>query len=254
MKMSFAMRIALLICIVLSQFESIAQCPPSQNQVILQANNSTSGGTFSYQVLNSQGNNLSGGNFQLGVNTIPLCLSEGCYSLVISGGAPGSFFNPADTWLISINGQTILSGSYTNTNGQFEFCNVIGCTNPYSCNYDPEAIVDDNSCSGIIGCTNPTACNYLDYATCDDGSCCFSSQCAIITVTPNENSNQLSNAQYRLNTNNTVLKGIVPPGEPWQIPFCLEDGCYSFYLVNESGDVTFSINNLFGGEIIEWTS
>ena len=49
---------------------------------------------------------------------------------------------------------------------------ICGCTNSTSCNYDPEALVDDGSC-GYNGCTDPGACNYLAYATCDDGSCVF---------------------------------------------------------------------------------
>jgi hypothetical protein len=49
---------------------------------------------------------------------------------------------------------------------------ICGCTNSSSCNYDPEALVDDGSC-GYNGCTDPGACNYSVYATCDDGSCIF---------------------------------------------------------------------------------
>ncbi len=49
---------------------------------------------------------------------------------------------------------------------------VCGCTNPLSCNFDPEAIIDNGSC-GVNGCTDPSACNYISWATCDDGSCLF---------------------------------------------------------------------------------
>lgn len=49
---------------------------------------------------------------------------------------------------------------------------VCGCTNPLSCNYDPEAIINDASC-GTNGCTDPSACNYMSWASCDDGSCLF---------------------------------------------------------------------------------
>ena len=49
---------------------------------------------------------------------------------------------------------------------------AFGCTNPLSCNFDPEAIIDDGSC-GVNGCTDPSACNYISWATCDDGSCLF---------------------------------------------------------------------------------
>lgn len=49
---------------------------------------------------------------------------------------------------------------------------VCGCTNPLSCNYDPEAIINDASC-GTNGCTDASACNYMSWASCDDGSCLF---------------------------------------------------------------------------------
>ena len=49
---------------------------------------------------------------------------------------------------------------------------ICGCTNSASCNFDPEALINNGSC-GYNGCTDPGACNYLAYATCDDGSCVF---------------------------------------------------------------------------------
>jgi hypothetical protein len=250
MKLSFAFRTVLLFCILIQQQNSCAQCPPSQNQVNLIAHNSAQGGSFTYQVLNSQGNNVAAGIFQTVNNNISLCLSEGCYSLVIAGGVGGSFFNPADSWLVSIGGNTVASSSLISINGQFTFCNIQGCTDPYSCNYEPDAVVDDGSCNGFSGCTNPFACNYLDYATCDDGSCCISSQCVTITVSPSQSLDQLVDAEYRLNVNGTLVKGKVPPGEAWEIPFCLEDGCYNFSVTQESGEVGISIDQLYGGQII----
>ena len=54
---------------------------------------------------------------------------------------------------------------------------ISGCTDPYYCNYDSEAICDDGSCSNTIDCTDPIACNYNPLAACDDGSCFYSSEC-----------------------------------------------------------------------------
>lgn len=51
---------------------------------------------------------------------------------------------------------------------------MCGCTTETSCNYDPEALIEDGSC-GYNGCMDQGACNYLSYATCDDGSCIFGS-------------------------------------------------------------------------------
>lgn len=48
-----------------------------------------------------------------------------------------------------------------------------GCTDPNSCNYNPNAGCDDGSCeyTSCAGCTNPIACNYDQTATLEDGSC-----------------------------------------------------------------------------------
>ena len=47
----------------------------------------------------------------------------------------------------------------------------IGCTDSSACNYDPDVINDNGSCSEIYGCTDSSACNYDEYAGCDDDSC-----------------------------------------------------------------------------------
>ena len=49
-----------------------------------------------------------------------------------------------------------------------------GCTDPFSCNYNPEATDDDDSCEYLscVGCLNSLACNYDSYATLA-GSCDF---------------------------------------------------------------------------------
>lgn len=47
---------------------------------------------------------------------------------------------------------------------------VAGCTDASACNFDPNADVNDGSCS-YPGCTDPNACNYDLTAGCDDGTC-----------------------------------------------------------------------------------
>lgn len=48
-----------------------------------------------------------------------------------------------------------------------------GCTDPLAINYDPEAVIDNGTCTAapVPGCTNPVATNYNPLATVDDGSC-----------------------------------------------------------------------------------
>ncbi len=55
---------------------------------------------------------------------------------------------------------------------------VSGCTDPNAQNYDPNANVDDGSCTyaPVSGCTDPNAVNYDPNATVDDGSCLYGTQ------------------------------------------------------------------------------
>ena len=52
---------------------------------------------------------------------------------------------------------------------------ISGCTDPAADNYDPNANVDDGSCSYSVtlGCTDATASNYDPAAGADDGSCLY---------------------------------------------------------------------------------
>lgn len=51
---------------------------------------------------------------------------------------------------------------------------VYGCTDPEANNYDPNADLDDGSCTyDILGCTDPEANNFDPTANVDDGSCTY---------------------------------------------------------------------------------
>ena len=58
---------------------------------------------------------------------------------------------------------------------------LVGCTDPAACNYDPNATVDDGLCDfeSCIGCTDPDACNYDATATQEDGSCLSNDDCGV---------------------------------------------------------------------------
>ena len=51
---------------------------------------------------------------------------------------------------------------------------LIGCTNPTACNFNPFAVQDDGSCY-LCGCIYPDACNFNPLALEDDGSCEYTS-------------------------------------------------------------------------------
>tara|TARA_A100001201_G_scaffold141786_2_gene138117 strand:+ start:453 stop:1355 length:903 start_codon:yes stop_codon:yes gene_type:complete len=52
-----------------------------------------------------------------------------------------------------------------------------GCTDPTATNYDPNATVDDGSCTYPSGCTDSNAYNFDPTAVQDDGSCDYGFYC-----------------------------------------------------------------------------
>ena len=69
------------------------------------------------------------------------------------------------------NAGDVLTGTFNVLGGPIN--SACGCMDPIACNFDPDALYDDDSCQLINGCTDSTACNYDSAATCDDGSCEF---------------------------------------------------------------------------------
>ena len=61
-------------------------------------------------------------------------------------------------------------------------CNIPGCTNEVACNYNPEATMNDGTCdfTSCQGCTDYCACNYDETATIENGGCEYDSCNALI--------------------------------------------------------------------------
>lgn len=85
------------------------------------------------------------------------------------------------------------------------FCyNYLGCTDPLSDNYNPDANIDDGSCF-ISGCTDSSATNFNPDATVDDSTCILSTneflEAKDIKLFPNpaQNSVQLDLGDSKIN-------------------------------------------------------
>lgn len=115
-----------------------------------------------------------------------LCLPDGCYNLQMYDSF-GDGWNGAVLQVLLNDVQTyqLLDGEYgvlplsvnsTDTCGTGSI--VWGCTDPNALNYNPEATVNDGSCTyTVYGCTDPEALNYNPWATDDDGSCAYPVVC-----------------------------------------------------------------------------
>lgn len=129
-----------------------------------------------YEVYNAGDNTLvtSGTLADGSTQTDLLCLTDGCYYLIVTEGA---FSAGEISWLLTgVNGGLVTGGA---PQEQLFFsvgtgdC-VEGCDNPIACNYDPAVIISDcTSCEfdSCQGCTYEDAPNYDATALIDDGSC-----------------------------------------------------------------------------------
>ncbi len=117
---------------------------------------------------------LSTGSF----SAVNLCLPTACYEIAVTGGTfPGEVswqVNGTDSGTIFGGANTAVQFSVGGTN-----CTP-GCQEPFACNYDPTAGINDCSLceyTSCQGCTYPDAPNYDPAATIDDGSCECASPC-----------------------------------------------------------------------------
>ena len=88
--------------------------------------------------------------------------------LDVNGESPNSWENFGEDDNISNNILVLtIGGSGIN-------CNVAGCIDDTANNYNPDANVDDGSCTyDIFGCTDESANNYNPNANLDDGTCTY---------------------------------------------------------------------------------
>lgn len=125
-----------------------------------------------------------------------------------------------------------------------------GCTDPTACNYSPQAINDDGSCTvnddcGVCGgdnstcggCTNPAACNYDAEAVVDDGSCVINGVNLTFTLLtdnyPGETTWSITDGG-----GNVILGGGPYNGTQttYTASACVATGCYTLTVNDSYGD------------------
>jgi hypothetical protein len=101
------------------------------------------------------------------------CLAEGCYNYSLGGGS----YLSTISWDLYLGAILVVSDIGDNSgifsvNGDCDY--LYGCTDELAFNYNPDAIVENDSCTyPVMGCTDPLALNYNPDAEEDDGSCYY---------------------------------------------------------------------------------
>jgi hypothetical protein len=114
-----------------------------------------------------------------------VCLSDGCYTFTINDsygdGVHGTNTGCSTDGSYSmldpdLNPLVVMLDPNYGFGISHEFClpfgTGLGCTDNGACNFDPEAQIDDGSCT-FPGCTDPNAATYDPLAGCDDGMCLY---------------------------------------------------------------------------------
>ena len=99
------------------------------------------------------------------------CMDGNCFSIYLYSSSP----EPVDVTVTGPDGNIFWTGVVEPFGMTYEFFSgseIIGCTDPTACNFNPEASCSDwMSCD--FGCTDSSAPNFDPAATLDDGSCCL---------------------------------------------------------------------------------
>ena len=196
-----------------------------------------------YVITNSSGEQIAGTLDTGSYGITYLCLEDDCYDIYVGGGT----FDSEITWQILVDDVSIASGDApieTQFGINTENCGpVLGCTWEGACNYNPDATINDGSCT-FPGCTDEEAPNFDPYAGCDDGSC-YQPDCGTIVDLSvysycTESFAQLTNFdgdlfwEAEFDWNNT---GEDSTSTYHQL--CLPDGCYTLELNCLSDDQNY---------------
>jgi hypothetical protein len=125
-----------------------------------------------FTIANTDGQLFYQGTVGVGVSEFfNFCLSDGCYTITVTGGS----FPSEISWTLEGTNVTLLQGNVTSqtqfTVGPEAPC---GCTDETACNYSEFAVIDNGTClygNDCWGCLDMTAVNFNNVAIWDDGSC-----------------------------------------------------------------------------------
>ena len=117
-------------------------------------------GVLNFRIINVNGENPP---FEFGFEN-PLTVADNMYNQIISD-EPNCIYGCTDEDANNYNPDaTIDDGSCT--------YDIFGCTDPSANNFNPLANIDDGSCTyDVLGCTDPDALNFNPFANINDGSC-----------------------------------------------------------------------------------
>ncbi|MFZ4785218.1 MAG: hypothetical protein ACOYLH_07045, partial [Flavobacteriales bacterium] len=189
----------------------------------------TTGYWYAYDYLGT----YLGGGYLTENNT--LCAPLGCFNIYVYTDE----YNQFEVSITNNEGNIVFS-EFTNGFGYilipFDINGVSGCTNPYACNYDPNATCpDEASCTyDCYGCIDPIAPNYNPDATLDNGTCCYNSWYTI----------EFSQDTHWAISSYTEEGNFYESGfYPEQNGFCLPEGvCFDMSVsTNDISNVSYSI-------------
>jgi hypothetical protein len=152
--------------------------------------------------------------------------------------------------VVNSNGEVVGTLNVDMINGldnyiYFDQNSVVGCSDFYACNYNPNANCSDYaSCDySCYGCTDPTAPNYDPNATNDNGTCCYTSWYTLDMSAP---------AWWSVYDNQS---GAYVSGQfPVENGFCMSGGCFQFQAFSIDGtEVAYTIYDQEGVEVFTGT-
>ena len=177
--------------------------------------------------------------------TAAVCAAEGTVmTFNIQDSYGDGIYAPNGYWL-TVCGNEVAQGDAFGSGASHTFevtCDVFveipGCMDSEADNYNPEANIEDNSCTYTIDCENANSLQLIMMDSYGDGW--------------NGNYFQLSNAESTLLIDTTLTEG-----SEGIVDFCLNDGCYTIYTTNGgsyTNEISWSLNNILGETIASGVS